>query len=64
MFYAIVFIVIAAALHVVISLPLAFACVGGLGGMVLVWVLWEAKWLILGCLGLAAVFGGGEGEEA
>jgi len=46
---------LAGILHFALHVP---AILAG-GGALLLWVLWKAKWLILGFLGLEMLFGGG-----
>ena len=46
--------------------PVATVVVIGVAvvGAAILWVIWKAKWLILGILGLEALFGGGGDDVA
>jgi len=61
--FAIVAVIIAAALHLGLHLPIGFAIVVAVIGTAILWIVWKAKWLILGILGLETLFGGG-GDDA
>ncbi len=51
-----------AGLHFVVLLPTQLAIIGAAGLVVVLWLLWKARWLILGIIGLEALFGGGNDD--
>lgn len=60
MYFAIIMAACAAALHLVLGLPIGLAIIVALAISFGFWVLWKLKWIILGILGLEALFGGGD----
>ena len=47
-----------AGLHFVLLLPVQMAIAGAAGLVVLLWILWKLKWVILAVIGLEEIFGG------
>lgn len=64
MFFAIVMVVVAAALHLLVGFPIGPAVVVSLVASGVLWIIWKLKWILLGILGLSALFGGDSGGEA
>ena len=64
MFFAILLVVIAAALHLVLGLPIGLAVILGLVGAGALWVLWKLKWVIAGIIGLECLFEGNNSNDA
>jgi len=58
MAWLIVLVILFAGLHFVLMLPAQLAIIGAVIGTIACWLFWKLKWIILGILGLEALFGG------
>ena len=58
MFWLVILLVIFAALHFLLLLPVQFAIGAAAVVTVVLWLLWKLKWVILGIIGLEEIFGG------
>jgi|GEM_PF-1484481 len=56
----IILLVLAGAMHVFLHLPLLLAAIA----MLLLWLLWKLKWVILGIIGLDMLFGGAGADNS
>ncbi|CUW41860.1 protein of unknown function (plasmid) [Magnetospirillum sp. XM-1] len=56
---AVFFLFLAGLGHFLLGIPVPVALVGG----GILWIVWKAKWIILGILGLEMLFGG-RGDDA
>lgn len=63
MAWLIILLIVFAGLHFVLLLPAQMAIVGAAGLIVLLWIVWKLKWMILGIIGLEEIFGG-RGDSA
>lgn len=63
MFWLVIMLLIFAALHFALLLPVQFAIGAAVVVTLLLWLLWKLKWIILGIIGLEEVFGG-RGDDA
>ena len=58
MFWLVILLVIFAALHFMLWLPIQFAIGAAVVATLVLWLLWKLKWVILGIIGLEEIFGG------
>lgn len=58
MVWLIILLVLFAGLHFVLFLPAQIAIVVAVVATVVLWVVWKLKWVVLGIIGLEALFGG------
>ncbi|MTJ80760.1 MAG: hypothetical protein F8N37_07060 [Telmatospirillum sp.] len=58
----VVLVILFALFHFLLFLPTAFAILLAAVSSVFLWLLWKLKWIILGIIGLEAVFGGRDDE--
>ena len=63
MFWLVILGAVFAALHFYLLLPVQLAIVAAVVVAGLLWILWKARWVVLGILGLEMLFGsGGDGD--
>jgi putative effector of murein hydrolase LrgA (UPF0299 family) len=55
----IILLFVAGALHLGLHIPVIAAVIG----VLVLWVLWKLKWVLLGILGLEMLFGGGDNNN-
>jgi hypothetical protein len=61
--WLVLLLIVFAALHFGLFLPVQAAIVAAAVGTVMLWLLWKLKWIILGIIGLEEIFGG-RGDDA
>ncbi len=58
MAWLVILLIVFAALHFALFLPVPLAIVGALVVMAALWLVWKLKWVILAVVGLEEIFGG------